>query len=184
MRRQCTRRLAVGLAGLGLAATPLGGQATLPGASAGPSTQGGFTSDNVKHLKFVPFEVGTATGARVVGHYLFVTSWKNLSIYDIKDPLNPVNISITPVRFMFENEDVSTNGKILLFSESVPTDNLHVWDLQDYAPPNEIAPLDGAGDHTTSCLFDCKYGWGGGGGGGGGGRAGGGAHRGRRAGRR
>src|SRR3954470_20518213 len=160
MRRQRTRRLAVGLAGLGLAATTLVGQATLPGASAGPSPQGGFTSDNVKHLKFVPFEVGTATGARVVGHYLFVTSWKNLSIYDIKDPLNPVNVSITPIRFMFENEDVSTNGKILLFSESVPTDNLHVWDLQDYTQRTEIPTPPGAGDHPTSCLLDCRYGWG------------------------
>src|SRR3954470_21457008 len=160
MRRQRTRRLAFGLGGLGLAATALAGPAVLPGASAGPSTQGGFTSDNVKHLKFIPFEVGTATGARVIGHYLFVTSWKNISIYDIKDPLNPVNVSITPIQPMFENEDVSTNGKILLFSESVPTDNLHVWDLQDYAHPNEIATLPGAGDHTTSCLFDCRYGWG------------------------
>ena len=123
--------------------------------------QSGFSSSNVEQVKFVPFEVGSATGARVVGHYLFVTSWKNFSIYDIKDPLNPVRLSTTPIGFMFENEDVSTNGKMLLFSQSLPPPSvLHVWDLQDYANPKEVGTLQGAGDHTTSCLFNCKYGWG------------------------
>jgi len=101
MRHPRTRRLSIGLAAVGLAATTIVGQTALPTASADPSTNGGFTSANVKHLKFIPFEVGTATGARVVGHYLFVTSWKNISIYDIKDPLNPVNVSITPIQPMF-----------------------------------------------------------------------------------
>lgn len=133
----------------------------LPAAQAGP-TAGGWTSDNVDHVKFVPFEVGTATGARVVGKYLFVTSWKNLSIYDIKDPLNPALLSTTPIGFMFENEDVavSPDARYMLFSESLPNDVLHVWDLQSKSQPVEIASLDGAGDHTTTCLFSCKYGWG------------------------
>ena len=122
--------------------------------------QSGFSSDNVEQVKFVPFEVGTATGARVVGHYLFVTSWKNFAIYDIKDPLNPALITTKPIGFMFENEDVATNGKMLLFSESLPNSILHVWDLQDYKNPVEVGTLSGAGDHTTSCLFNCKYGWG------------------------
>jgi len=133
----------------------------LPSAQAGP-TAGGWTSDNVDHVKFIPFEVGTATGARVVGKYLFVTSWKNFSIYDIKDPLNPALLSTTPLGFMFENEDVavSPDARYMLFSESLPNDTLHVWDLQSKTQPVEIASLDGAGDHTTTCLFGCKYGWG------------------------
>jgi hypothetical protein len=133
----------------------------LPGAQAGPS-ESGWSSDTVDHVKFVPFEVGTATGARVVGKYLFVTSWKNFSIYDIKDPLNPALLSTTPIGFMFENEDVSVSpdARYLLFSESLPGDALHIWDLQSKTAPREIATLDGAGDHTTTCLLSCKYGWG------------------------
>lgn len=136
----------------------------LPAAQAGPGPYG-TTSDGVEHVKFVPFEVGTATGARVVGKYLFVTSWKNLSIYDIKDPLNPALISTTPIGFQFENEDVavSPDTRYMLFSESLPGDALHIWDLQSKARPVEIGTLQGAGDHTTTCLFSCKYGWGSGG---------------------
>jgi hypothetical protein len=135
--------------------------AMVPGAHAGPS-ESGWSSDTVDHVKFIPFEVGTATGARVVGKYLFVTSWKNFSIYDISDPMNPALLSTTPIGFMFENEDVSVSpdARYLLFSESVPGDVLHVWDLQSKTSPREIAQVQGAGDHTTSCLFGCKWSWG------------------------
>lgn len=133
----------------------------LPAAHAGPSPYG-WSSDTVDHVKFVPFEVGTATGARVVGKYLFVTSWKNFSIYDIKDPMNPALLSTTPIGFMFENEDVavSPDARYLLFSESIPGNALHIWDLQSKTQPREISTLDNAGDHTTTCLLGCKYSWG------------------------
>lgn len=146
---------------LAAAAAVVGGLLTggVSPATAGAGTSG-FSSDNVEQVKFVPFEVGTATGARVVGKYLFVTSWKNFSIYDIKDPLNPTLIKTQPIGFMFENEDVATNGKMLMFSESLPGNALHIWDLQDYNNPKEVGTLSGVGDHTTSCLLGCKYGWG------------------------
>ena len=114
------------------------------------------------HTRHVPFEVGTATGARtfkVKGkEYLLVTSWKSFSIYDLKDPLNPALVGTpTPFGFKFENEDVSTNGRIMLFSEELPSNILHVWDIQNLAAPREIATLAGSGGHTHSCIFDCKY---------------------------
>ncbi len=123
-------------------------------------TPNGFTSDNVDYVKHIPFEIGTATGMNVFDKYMVITSWKNWSIYDISDPLNPTLISITPIGFQFENENVATNGKIMLFSESLPNDALHIWDLEDLTQPSEIATLAGAGNHTTSCLFNCMYGWG------------------------
>jgi hypothetical protein len=125
-------------------------------ASAGPSA-GGNSSENVEFLQFVPFEVGTATGARVIGKYLYVTSWKSFSIYDISDPANPEQLSQTPFGFKFENEDVATNGKIMIFSEELPNAAVHVWDVEDKANPQQIAELDGAGQHTMSCLHDCKW---------------------------
>lgn len=129
---------------------------SLAPASAGPSA-GGISSDNVEHVQFVPFEVGTATGARVVGKYLYVTSWKSFSIYDISDPEAPVRLSTTPFGFAFENEDVATNGNIMIFSEELPLARLHVWDVEDKANPVEIAVLDDAGQHTMSCILKCKW---------------------------
>jgi hypothetical protein len=124
---------------------------------AGP-TQGGFTSENVEYVTHVPFEVGTATGASVVGKFLYVTSWKSFSIYDVSDPLSPTLVGRpVPFGFKFENEDVATNGDIMLFSEQLPQNVLHVWDVEDKSNPVEIATLAGGGGHTQSCVFDCKY---------------------------
>lgn len=139
---------------LGLLALPVGLAAGLP-ATAGPVE--GFTSPNVEYVRHVPFEVGTATGAKVIGKYLYVTSWKNFSIYDLSDPLNPALVSTTPFGFKFENEDVATNGKILLFSEQLPQNILHVWDVEDKSNPVEIAALAGAGGHTADCILNCSY---------------------------
>ena len=129
------------------------------GATAEPGTHG-VTSDNVEHVAFIPFEVGTATGAKVVGKYLYVTSWKSFSIYDISNPLEPEQLSQTNFGFKFENENVSTNGKIMLFAEAVPNDSLHIWDVEDKTNPTEIAVLQGAGSHTATCILDCKYSYG------------------------
>ena len=78
-----------------------------------------------------PQEILSATGANTRGDYLYLTSWKAISIYDISEPLNPKVRAYKPVGFMFENENVATNGKILLFSESLPNDVLHVYDVSD-----------------------------------------------------
>lgn len=128
----------------------------LPPAAAGP-TEGGVTSDNVEYLGLVSFEAGTATGMKVIGKYLYITSWKTFSIYDISDPLNPEQVSMTPFGFKFENEDVATNGKIMLFSEQLPQNILHIWDVEDPANPQPIAQLPGGGGHTSECILDCKY---------------------------
>ena len=128
----------------------------LPGAVAGP-TQGGVTSDNVEWIDQVEFEVGTATGMKVIGKYLYITSWKTFSIYDISDPAAPERLSTTPFGFKFENENVASNGKILVFSEELPQDILHIWDVEDKTNPVEIATLAGAGGHTQTCILKCKY---------------------------
>ncbi|MFP5352101.1 MAG: LVIVD repeat-containing protein [Actinomycetota bacterium] len=135
----------------------------LPGASAGPGAQG-FSSDNIEQVTFLPFEAGTATGADFFNQgknrYMIVTSWKNFNIYDINDPASPELVSTVPFGFQFENEDVSTNGKIMLFSESLPRNVLHVWDIEDVTNPVEISQVPGAGQHTTSCILDCQWAYG------------------------
>jgi hypothetical protein len=150
--------VALAVSGLLAAALPAG----LPAATAAP-TAGGFASDNVEWLANVPFDVGTATGAKVVGKYLYVTSWRAFSIYDLSDPLDPTLLSTTPFGFKFENEDVSTNGSILVFSETLPQSNLHIWDVEDKGNPTLITTLAGAGQHTMSCILKCRYLYGSGG---------------------
>ncbi|HEX9892225.1 MAG TPA: hypothetical protein VGB28_09215, partial [Actinomycetota bacterium] len=71
--------------------------ALIPGTGqAGPDAVAhGVTSANVEHVRFVPFEPYSATGARIVGNYLYLTSWKNISIYDISNPEDPQLVSLT-----------------------------------------------------------------------------------------
>ncbi|MBW3595183.1 MAG: hypothetical protein KY391_06350, partial [Actinobacteria bacterium] len=131
-------------------------------ASAGPS-EGGWSTDNVEYVGFVPFENATSTGVSIQGKYMYLTSWKNLSIYDIKDPENPALLSTVPFGtqgedpFMFENEQVSTNGEVLLFAEQLPRNILFVYDVEDKTNPQLIGKLAGAGGHTTSCILDCRW---------------------------
>lgn len=142
-----------------LLAATLMGLMTVPSAGAGPSA-GGISSDNVEWVTFVPFDFGTASGASIIGKYMYVTSWRNFSIYDVSDPLNPVNVANVPFGFKFENEDVDSNGEIMLFSEELPDPSLHIWNVEDKSNPVEMAVLDGAGQHTMSCLENCKWAYG------------------------
>jgi hypothetical protein len=131
-------------------------------ATAQTPTPGGFASDGVEYVGFVPFEQSTSTGLTIRGKFMYTTSWKNISTYDISDPTDPQLLDQLPVGFMFENEDVavSPDQSFLLFSESLPGDNLRVYDVEDKSNIQEIAVLRGAGDHTTSCILKCTYAYG------------------------
>jgi hypothetical protein len=127
---------------------------------AGPE-QTGIASDNVEHVATIPFDAGAATGARLLGNYLYVAGAKQFTIYDVSDPVNPVLESITPIGFFFANEDVDTNGKILLLSdEQGATQSLHIYDVEDKTQPVKVATLAGLRDHTFSCILDCSYAYG------------------------
>ncbi|MDQ3951433.1 MAG: hypothetical protein M3279_00500 [Actinomycetota bacterium] len=153
------KRLVVALACIGLIASGL-----ITSAGAGPSP-GGYSSDNIEWVDHVPFNGPTATGANFFksggDHYMLVTSWHNFAIYNINDPVAPELVGDpVPFGFKFENEDVATNGEIMLFSETIPLDDLHVWDIEDKSNPVEIATVVDAGDHTTTCILDCKWAYG------------------------
>jgi hypothetical protein len=146
---------------LALCSLTLGG---LSGATAGPTD--GFNSENVEYVTYVPFEVGTATGAKAIGKYFYVTSWKDFSIYDISDPEAPVLLSKTAfvedtadqgTGFRFENEDVATNGKILIFSQQLPVAHVFVYDIEDKTNPRLIGHLEEGGAHTAECLLNCRW---------------------------
>ena len=135
-----------------------------PTTAVGGPSAGGYASDNVEWLTHVPFNGPTATGANFItdggDKYMVVTGWHNFVIYDINDPTAPQQIAIEPFGFKFENEDVATNGEIMLFSETLPQSNLHVYDIEDKTNPVLLATVPGAGDHTTECILDCKFAYG------------------------
>jgi hypothetical protein len=92
-------------------ATSAGGQQTLP--------QGGVvTSDRVTFIRNFP-EASDGVGARVVGNRLFVTTTKDLLVYDISNPTNPVRLGGINANIEFENEEVPTNGKLLGISGEI-----------------------------------------------------------------
>jgi hypothetical protein len=112
-------------------------------------------------------------GARVVGHYLYVTSTKDLEIFDISNPTDPHQVGTNTLDVEFENEQVPTNGKVLGISGQTPsftgvgvcpstyplTDSgcLVLFDVRDKAHPTQVATVPGAGDHTSTCVLDCSY---------------------------
>src|SRR6476659_7123815 len=87
-----------------LAAAVPASAATLPDAVMSP---------NVEYLGSIQQDVGLTAGAKVVGDRLFVTSGKNISIYDISDPAAPKALGAMQVNVAWENEEVPTNGKLL-----------------------------------------------------------------------
>lgn len=113
----------------------------------------------VEYLGTVPFDGGIAVGARLVGNRFFVTSQKHFSIYDVSDPLRPLLLSSTPFGFKCCNEDVATNGKVLLFSEIFPNQRLHLWDVTGRLPV-KLSDLAISRQHTVTCVLDCKWAYG------------------------
>src|SRR3954453_19305590 len=81
--------------------------------SASAATPDAVMSSNVEYLGSIQQDVGLTAGAKVVGDRLFVTSGKNLSIYDISDPAVPKPLGTMQANIAWENEEVPTDGKLL-----------------------------------------------------------------------
>ena len=165
------RRLALPALGAALVALLPGPGARAAGPTVGPDY---VASDNVRFIENIRLP-GQAAGAKVIGHYLYVTSSKDIEIYDITTPSAPALVSqLSDVEIGWENEQVPTNGRILGFSQQgtgyafvsaggcatvnqSTTNCLVIWDVTDKANPKIITTISGAGDHTSTCVFDCRY---------------------------
>jgi hypothetical protein len=143
-----------------LIATPL--------ASANRSGPDWVSSDNVEYIGSIKQDVGLTTGAKVVGDRLFVTSGKNLTIYDISDPASPKTLGSLKVNVAWENEEVPTNGKVLAvasdFYSAMPsclsalrvTGCVQLFDVRDPSAIKEVGTIPVA-NHTAECVLDCQY---------------------------
>src|SRR3954470_22478189 len=150
--------------------------AALAATAAPASAQSGgdyISSENVSLLKSIK-PAGDGVGARIVGHYLYVTSTKDLEIFDITKPEDPQMVGSLNLHVEFENEEVPTNGKVLGISGQTPTVTgsgnicpsmypvsssgcLVLYDVRNPAAPKELSSVLDAGDHTSTCVLDCSY---------------------------
>jgi len=148
----------------------------LPAAASAQATAPDFlASDNVELVNTFRPATGLTAGARVVGNRLFVTSSKDLEIFDITKPEAPKLISKLEANIQFENEEVPTNGKLLGISSDLLNSGpeclstpagvnvvvgggcLRLYDVRDPAGIKELPSVVGAGDHTSTCILDCTY---------------------------
>lgn len=136
---------------------PLVALAGLPAAESAPVTPG-FASANVEFVANVPLHADSA-GARIVGTYLYASDSRSLTIYDISDPEVPVPVGATAIPQVpyFAQEDLETNGKILVLGQERNPTGLLVFDVRDKTLPRLIGTLRGGGSHTVTCVLDCTY---------------------------
>jgi hypothetical protein len=133
----------------------------LPAARSAPVPPG-FASPNVEWLANVPLHADSA-GARIVGKHLYAADSRSVTIYDISAPETPVPVSVTPLPEVpyFAQEDLETNGRVMVIGQGRdtgnPTDLLFVYDVRDKTLPVLLATLKGASSHTVSCVLDCRY---------------------------
>src|SRR5215212_699171 len=154
-----------------LLATVLAAFVSLSTASLAAANQTGpdwVSSDNVEYLGSLKQDVGLTTGAKVVGDRLYVTSGKNISIYDISKPETPVALGSMKVNTAWENEEVPTNGKVLAvasdfysvtascLSQMRVTGCIQFFDVRDPANVKEVGSIPVA-NHTAECVLDCQW---------------------------
>ena len=162
------------LAGLVAALTLI----AVPVAAANKQGADWVSSDNVEYIGSIKEDVGLTTGAKIVGNRMFVTSAKNISIYDISNPASPERVGILP-NASWENEEVPTNGKILAFASdffslmpNCMTNDpgstgrvlgcVQFFDVRDPSNIKEIGATP-TSNHTAECVLDCQYFYGSGG---------------------
>jgi hypothetical protein len=141
---------------------------TAPLASANQSGPDWVSSDNVEYLGSIKQDIGLTTGAKVVGDRLYVTSGKNITIYDISKPESPQTLGSMKVNTAWENEEVPTNGKVLAVASDFysvaasclsalrVTGCIQFFDVRDPSNIKEVGAIPVA-NHTAECVLDCQY---------------------------
>src|SRR3954451_7963067 len=134
-----------------------------------PALPDAVMSDNVEYLGSIKQDTGLTTGAKVLGNKLYVTSGKNISIYDITNPAKPQGLGLLHTNIAWENEEVPTNGKVLavasdFYSVGVPecvaamaVDGCgQFFDVRDPANIKQVGTIPIA-NHTAECALDFQY---------------------------
>src|SRR4051795_1865235 len=133
---------------------PAAAQAQLPGTP--------VTSKNAAFIENFAQHTDSA-GARLVGHYFYITTERDLTIYDTSTPEAPKQVGHLDfpqsdlTNYYYPQEDPDTNGKILLTTDEGA---LEVIDVSDKANPKFLSKLAGTSQHTITCVLDCTWAYG------------------------
>ena len=166
------RKIALGLAALLMITSGQLTQASTLGLpdDAEPSA-GGWTSGNVEWVKNLLISQN-GVGGRVVGDYFYANDQNKIMIFDIKDPVNPVQVGQLPMPQEWElsREDIDTNGEIMVVPNTLvasadgtpraSANALYIVSVEDKTNPVIISTLVGAAQHTFSCILDCTWAYG------------------------
>jgi hypothetical protein len=161
-RRFATTSTRVAILGLVLALAALNWHVPAGAGAAAPAA-----SKNFRLVTSLPMP-GVAVSGTAVGNTYFASSWQSgLYAFDISDPKAPQQVGhLGPDKLLVqnsENEQMATNGKILLLSRingGGTVNRLIVIDVRDPANMRILAELPGGGSHTMTCLYDCKWAYG------------------------
>ena len=124
----------------------------------------GWSMGPIEHLRTIPVEAGSAVGGTVHDGYLYVTTWRSFSIYDVTNAAKPELVSVSDLGPQLINEGPATNGELLLLSNDAVTGALEVWDVGDKSAPELLGETTTPrADHIWTCVLDCSYAYGSGG---------------------
>jgi hypothetical protein len=150
------------------AAAPAAAQVGLPPLPNTPPDHA-VMSDNVEYLGSIKQDVGMTTGAKIIDDRMYVTSAKNISIYDISDPASPQPLGGMYTNVAWENEEVPTNGEVLAVASDfysvgvpecviagAPLGCVQFFDVRDPANIKQVGVIPTA-NHTAECALDCQY---------------------------
>ena len=150
-------------------AAPAAAQVAVPAPPSVPPAGDAVMSPNVEYLGSIKQDIGMTTGTKIIGDRMFVTSAKNLSIYDISNPASPQPLGGMFTNVAWENEEVPTNGELLVvasdfYALGVPEcvaagaagGCLQFFDVRDPANIKQVATLPKI-NHTAECALDCQY---------------------------
>ena len=111
---------------------------------------GGFAS-GAEFVKNV--STGPSSGGHVVGKHFYLTTGRELRIYDTSTPEDPVEVGRLTLTSpgaadqRAPEEDPDTNGRVLLTTNG---GNLQVYDVSDPTAPKLASELEGLDQHTVS----------------------------------
>ena len=129
-----------------------------PAAAQLPGT--GSKSDDVEFVANFAEHADTA-GGRLKDGYFYITTERDLAIYDVSEPADPREVGFVvfgkPGEPVFTEEDPDTNGRILITTNGGA---MQVFDVTDKTAPALLSELDGVDEHTISCVLDCTWAYG------------------------